>query len=90
MSRTFKDHMREVHAALSSAEYQLHTLGHVQRAAQAARRARSFLSVARMELAREVVHEIDSGIGIATAAQWALATKILKPLRLAPRAKGRL
>ena len=42
-----------------------------------------------MELAREVVQEIDSGNGIATPAQWALATKILRPLRVAPTKGGK-
>lgn len=87
MNRNFDYLLAEANAAIRNADHRFRGRGETGAALYFVKRARNFLSLARMELAREVVQEIDSGHGIATPAQWALATKILKPLRLV-RTKG--
>ena len=89
MSTDFEYLMGEAHASILLGELQIRDWSNRDEAARHARSARTFLSLARMELAREVVQEIDSGNGIATPAQWALATKILRPLRVAPTKGGK-
>lgn len=87
MKTHFETLLAEALTAIRRGDAQVRNWNNLAHAREYARDARAYLALARMELAREVVHAIDSGKEIRTPGEWALATKILKPLRLS-RAKG--